>query len=320
MYKNNLFKLVIVMTVLSAFVSNASSFTRPSILPEVRLLQQTTGEGVEFTWNPATNTPSFLRGQIPPSTLRLSSHVSPSTIAITFLDLYANLFGIEDTTRELLVVQEELDNLGMEHITFGQVYQGVEVYNALIKVHLTVNSQDIVAVSNGFIPDISLPSVNPQISSEQALLVAQKALPDGSPTRNPQLVVYPGYGSAPGTSAKLAWLIELRDDLIPARNVYIVDAFKGTILDVVQKIYDQNSIAIADSALSTQTNQPDMKLDGGGSARLAWLDGSGQIQSYGATTENRAVAEGLQYFPQEFLLIVTVSPILPAVAITYREA
>lgn len=39
-----------------------------------------------------------------------------------------------------------------------------------------------------------------------------------------------------------------------------------------------------------------LKFDGGGSARLAWLDSAGQVQSWGGTGENRAVAQGLVIF------------------------
>ena len=42
--------------------------------------------------------------------------------------------------------------------------------------------------------------------------------------------------------------------------------------------------------------QTALKFDGGGSARLAWLDSNGNIQSWGATGEDRAVAEGLLVF------------------------
>ena len=42
--------------------------------------------------------------------------------------------------------------------------------------------------------------------------------------------------------------------------------------------------------------QTALKFDGGGSARLTWLDSNGDIQSWGATEENRAVAEGLLVF------------------------
>lgn len=236
MNKNNLFKLVVVLVALSV-VSNASSFAQTSTPPDVELLQQATGGEIEFTWNPATSTPSFVRGQIPASTLHLPDQASPTTTATTFLNFYADLFGIEDTTKELLLIQEDLDDLGIKHITFSQVYQGIEVYNAGVKIHLLADSQDIVAVSNSFVPNISLPSVNPQISSEQALSTAQKALPDGKLTANPQLIVYPGFGSAPGSSAKLVWMIELRDDSIPVRNIYVVDATEGGILDVLDRLY-----------------------------------------------------------------------------------
>ena len=164
MKKNNLFKLAVVLAGLGVLVSNTSSFAQTSTPPGVEQLQQATGGEIEFTWNPATSTPSFIRGQIPAASLNLPDQVSPTTAATTFLDLYAGLFGIDDTTKELLLIQEDLDNLGIKHITFSQVYQGIEVYNAGVKIHLLADSQDIVAVSNSFVPNISLPSVNPQIS------------------------------------------------------------------------------------------------------------------------------------------------------------
>ena len=251
MNKNNLFKLVIVLAALSVLVPNASSFAQTTTPTGVEQLQQVTGGEIEFTWNPATSTPSFIRGQIPISSLNLPKQALPSTTATTFLSQYADLFGIEDTTKELLLAQETLDDLGIEHITFRQVYRGIEVYNAGMKIHLLADSQNIVVVSNGFVPDISLPIIQPQISSEQAWSMAQKALPDGKLAANPHLVVYPGSGSAAGSSAKLVWLIELRDDSIPVRNLYVVDANRGSILDVLDRLYEGRDRKTFDAEHST---------------------------------------------------------------------
>lgn len=41
-----------------------------------------------------------------------------------------------------------------------------------------------------------------------------------------------------------------------------------------------------------------IKFDGGGSARMAWIDASGQIRQWGATSENRRLANGLLIFSE----------------------
>jgi len=138
----------------------------------------------------------------------------------------------------MAVVQTDVDALGMEHVTLGQVYEGVEVYGAYVKVHLSADGQEVVAVSNGFVPDVRVPDVQPDISADQALAAARMALPHGTLISGPELVVYPGRGETPGASAKLAWLVELRDDAIPVRNVYVVDAIEGDILDVLDRLYE----------------------------------------------------------------------------------
>jgi hypothetical protein len=46
------------------------------------------------------------------------------------------------------------------------------------------------------------------------------------------------------------------------------------------------------------TTQSALKFDGGGSARMVWLDADGNLQTYGATAENRPVAGALMVFSQ----------------------
>ncbi len=50
-----------------------------------------------------------------------------------------------------------------------------------------------------------------------------------------------------------------------------------------------------------------LKFDGGGSARLAWLDSAGQVQSWGGTSENRAVAQGLVIFSSKIATCPTIT-------------
>ena len=58
----------------------------------------------------------------------------------------------------------------------------------------------------------------------------------------------------------------------------------------------QNAGAVASYLINNFSVHTALKFDGGGSARLAWLDGAGQAQHFGGTSEDRPVAEALIIF------------------------
>ena len=220
MKRRALILLIVVLAVQATVFSStpASSQSPPSPGAE-RMRQDAVGE-VEFTWNRRTGTPSFTRGRIPISVLGLSGPASSRTVAVAVIDRYAALFGIKQVLQELNVVESNIDTLRMSHTTLGQVYQGIKVYGASMQVHLSANGREVMAIGNGFVPDIRLSNIQPRITARQALAVARKALSNGSTRSGPTWMVYPGTGKGlPRASAKLAWLIELRDDAIPARNL-----------------------------------------------------------------------------------------------------
>lgn len=229
----------IALVVLTALAVATPAVSQPPTPPSLAQLRQDAGGEVEITWNPLTDTPSFIRGRIPLAAIGLDSRAKPSAAAIALVDRYASLLGVKQASSELKVVQDETDALGMHHVSLQQVYQGVEVYGGSMKVHLSADGQEVVALSSGFVPDIQLPDVQPRITADQALAAARKALPNGVLLSGPKLVVYPGRSERPGASAKLAWLVELRDDAIPARNVYVIEAVTGTIIDVLSRLYNQ---------------------------------------------------------------------------------
>jgi len=233
--------LTVVLTMLITAVSSTPGYSQPPLPVGIERLRQDAGGSIDLTLNPLTNRPSFIRGRIPLSAVGLKSEgkADPETVALAVVDRYADIFGIKQATSELNVVQTIVDDLGMTHVTLGQVYQGVEVYNAQMKVHLSADGHEVVTIGNGFVPDIQLPDTQPRIGADLALELAQKTLPGGVLVSGPRLVVYPGTDEAPGISAKLAWLVELRDDALPARNLYVLDAAAGTILDVLDRLYTE---------------------------------------------------------------------------------
>jgi|GEM_PF-1414278 len=232
--------LTVVLMVLATFVSSSPGFSQPPTPPGIEKLRQDADGEVEITWNPSIGTPSFIRGRIPLQPAYLKEKADPATVALSFVEYYGEVFGLRDPRAELEAVEFVTDELGMTHVTLRQVYQGIEVYNAQMKVHLSADGKEVVAVSSGFVPGIALPSVKPQVSADQALTMARTALPKGELTSGPNLVVYPGAtGGRSGASARLVWLVELRDDWPPADNVYVVDATEGIIVDVLNRLYQQ---------------------------------------------------------------------------------
>lgn len=225
--------VVLVLLVSPAFGAPGLSQAPPP--PALEALRQDAGGDVEITWNSHNGTPSFLRGSIPLAAVTIQGE-SDEAVAQAFVEHYADLLGVRAASDELVVVQAFVDTLGMRHVTFQQVFQGVEVYGAYLKVHLSAEAQEAVALSSSFVPRIALADTQPNVTAGEALAGARKALPKGVLVSRPEVVVYPGKGGD-GSSAKLAWLVELLDNAAPARNVYVIDAAEGDMVDVLDRLY-----------------------------------------------------------------------------------
>lgn len=231
--------------------SLAYDYGQPNISTGEERLQSDANGQVEITWNPSTNTASFVRGEIPVAVMGIENSATVEALALAYIGRYADVFGITQVTQELVVIFSEKDDLGMSHVVLGQVYGGVEVYNAFMKIHLSADSKTIVAASSGFVPNIQLPTVVPGINGNQALATAMQALPNATLITKPKLIIYPHTTTTLNTTAKLAWFVELRDDLLPARNVYIIDAMNGSVLEVIESLTEGRNRESYDAEHST---------------------------------------------------------------------
>ncbi len=194
--------LIVVLSTLSSLVSGA-----PRICPVKRAgrYRQATGCGEAVRsrslQNPFTGRPSFIRGPIPLEVVAQAAGADKSQAVVAFVDRYADVFGITDAAVELVGTGRRGRRPG-RGVTLGQVYRGVEVYNASMKVHLATDGRSVAAIGNGFVPGIRLVDVRPAVISQQALEAAEGAA-GRSVDVQPRLVVYPGRGEAPGTTARL---------------------------------------------------------------------------------------------------------------------
>ena len=205
----------------------------PSTSGELDLLLREARGPTQATLNRLTDTPSFIRTQIPVVSTGFPGGTNVD-VGRAFLNRYAGLFGIEDASQDLSFVAEQTDRLGMRHVTFKQVYRGVEVYGARATVHLSRDGGRVVAATNSIIPQVSARSTRPRIDAARAVRVARRRMP-GADVVSSSLMLYPGFRRQ--SSSRLAWLVELRDDALPARRTYVVSARDGSVLDVLDRLY-----------------------------------------------------------------------------------
>lgn len=228
--------ILLASAVLIAAVPARSQSLRSAALQ--RLSRDAHGAELEITWNPETGTPSFIIGNITPAAIGAQEQANLAVKALAVVEQYADLLGIADAKRDLTVMKEETDGLGMRHVVFQQVYQGVKVYGGTVAVHFGADGKTVAAISNQFVPDIRLADTQVRITADQALVAARKALPNGALASEAQLAVYLTADSTAGAPAVLAWLVELRDNDLPARNLYVIDALNGTIVEVRSRFFE----------------------------------------------------------------------------------
>jgi len=207
----------------------------PDTPADLLLLLREAQGSTQTTRNPLTGTPSFLRTRVPAAAMD-RPFTNSVDLGRTFMRRYAGLFGLPDPAENLRQVAEKTDPLGMRHIKFQQVHQGIDVYGAEATVHLSRDGRSILAVTNSTIPDMATPVTWPLIGIDRAgaARIARRQMP-GAVVVSSSLVRYPGRLRQ--SSAPLAWMVELRDDALPARRVYVVSAVNGRILDVLDRLY-----------------------------------------------------------------------------------
>jgi bacillolysin len=210
----------------------------------ISALERAAQAAVAVTYNPLTGRPSFVRGRIPITGIGLAAADTTPAVAYGFMKRYAALFGVDSTGQDLRFVGARVDGLGMRHMTLQQLYGGVEVYGATYSMHLAPRGGGIVAMSSNLVPDVRAPATTPVISEDSARALARTQLLRGSVVSS-RLVVYPGRRRL--SSADLAWLVEVqgdvverdtaRTDTVPARRDYVVDAARGRLVDVLDRLY-----------------------------------------------------------------------------------
>jgi len=229
--KKPLFLLLIsILLLAAAFGGNAIASQTPDLSDRARL-ELDSEEPVEITTNPETEVASFVQMDVPVQQVQAAgAGKSYEDLAMGIISKYPSTFGITNARTDFAVVDTVTDSLGMTHVSMKQVYQGVEVFGGEINVHFNQDGSSVVAVSSSFHPISRQINLTPALSEEAALETALQALPGAELVSPVRMVVYPHRSG----SEILAWLVELRDDMLPARNLYVVNAHSGYIDDAVE--------------------------------------------------------------------------------------
>jgi Zn-dependent metalloprotease len=220
-------------TVTSA-ASNNVSLAPIAEKAEEQLEETSVGdESVAVTVNPTTHAVETASVDTPLTELGVAPGAAPAVKAKEVLDEYGELFGLS-TPSELGHAQVTTDQLGMTHVSFTQIAAGVPVFAGGIGVHFSRDGKAVNFISGTPIPDVSVAHGQAKLSSDEAVEIAEQALPNGKLAQAPTLQVYAGlppYTSGP--NARLSWFVWLIDESGQESKEYVVDAVDGKILDTV---------------------------------------------------------------------------------------
>lgn len=194
--------------------------------------------------NPATGTVAFWRLPAPVGgtalrpPLPMGEDVAVARVA-SFLAERPAQFGLDAPLQQLRLRSTLPDPLGGSALTFQQVYRGVPVFGATLRVHFDDNNQ--MRVIHGVtVPDVSLPT-RPTLTADRAAALALQhlagdgALAELQIARN-ELTIYRTnlFRGQPGVE-HLTYAIEARGPGL--RELLFVDAHKGRIVDQVSLMH-----------------------------------------------------------------------------------
>ncbi len=188
--------------------------------------------------------------------------------AALFVDLYGAAFGLGDRTQVMVAGPPKRDELGVEHVKFQQLHEGVPVTGGQFLVHLKGSR---VMAANGRVlerlPDDVRPEVAPASAQAAARSVVAKYKPAalaGVRLSEPRLEVFNrGFlEHKTGSPSRLAWFIEATN--VSLREYIWVDAKTGAVLlhfsqrheAKNRQVYNANGMGGLPGTLARSEGQP----------------------------------------------------------------
>jgi extracellular elastinolytic metalloproteinase len=227
----------------------------------VSTLQKELGKEVVARFNANSNIPKHLFSYT--GTLTEPRTGTPETIAREFIGNHPTLFGIADKDLNDYQITRNIktEHNGSTNLSYHQFYQGLEVFNAEIRVNLA-NNGSIISVGANHVPALT-GSVTPKLSASEAVIAGAKSTATKSTfipiiksiaqSPNQKIIFEAGPFAADisaalvifplGTTPKPAWMVTFVETDTPNVYLILIDAETGEML------YRQNLTKYAASGL-----------------------------------------------------------------------
>lgn len=199
----------------------------------VRNLERSAGADIKVSKSADTGLVSFLSvtaGHAVPVTGARSTGAADRAAA--FLDQSGSAFGLSGSSEVRMRRVSKIDDVGIEHVRFQQLHNGVPVRGAELAVHLKGSS--VVAANATTLAGLDGVATTPGITEAAAIAAARTLVrdqlhkPDASLSTAKLEIVNPGLLLGRAGTSSLAWFIEARGTAL--REFIWVDANDGKIL------------------------------------------------------------------------------------------
>ncbi|MBI2340017.1 MAG: M4 family metallopeptidase [Deltaproteobacteria bacterium] len=114
------------------------------------------------------------RSKTLPTLYKAAVDEAPAIVAIKYLGEYKDSFGMKDPETELTPIEEKTDRLGFRQMKYRQIYQGVPVLGAQLRVGLN-EANELKSIGGRFAPGLSV-DVTPKLSSDEAGKILKRLL------------------------------------------------------------------------------------------------------------------------------------------------
>jgi cysteine-rich repeat protein len=184
---------------------------------------------------------------------------TPEEKVLQFFKQFGDLFGIRDPSTELQLIDKQTDSIGVNSLTYQQLYNSVAVFGGQLKARVTSDNQ-LTSVNGVFIVfqeviDI-VPSVPPDAATELALNLVQKQVTTADSTlavAGTKLYIYQkGLLEGQEGTPHLAYEVEVIDSGGTIREFVYIEAHSGEVIDQVsgihqiqRRIYDREQTPLA---------------------------------------------------------------------------
>lgn len=155
-------------------------------------------------------------------------------IALAFLTAHRSDFKLVRPEEELSVSSVITDDLGLKHVRFKQVFQGISVWSSEIIVHLNQTNQ-VYLTQGRYVPTPESAVIRPGLNEAKAFRIVAEDLKNiGPDCRNcrSELTLFPLKEGIP----RLAYRVLATPSLIEGWE-YFIDAETGDILEKLTTVY-----------------------------------------------------------------------------------